>query len=320
MKAFSFIVSAFVFLVVGTSYAQTIPQTEINNGIIQAKIYLPDSKDGYYRGSRFDWSGVIPELKFKGHSYFGQWFEKYSPTLHDAIMGPVEAFAPLNYDSAKAGNSFVKIGVGILKKPDELPYSFSGRYEILNYGEWKVQESADQVEFIHKLNDGEYSYEYRKIVQLLDGEPKMVLKHTLKNLGRKTIETEVYNHNFFVIDNQSIGPDFEVKFPFTVSTDDPINKELAIVSGNKIMFVNELKEKQYVFYNLKGFGNNDADYDIRIENQKTRAGVRITSDRPLSKLAFWSSNKTLSPEPYTHIKIEPGETFSWDINYEFYIL
>jgi hypothetical protein len=314
------IVFALVFLLVGTSYAQDVPQTEISNGIIHAKIYLPDSNNGYYRASRFDWSGVIPELSFRGHSYFGQWFEKYDPSIHDAIMGPVDAFAPLDFDSKKPGDSFVKIGVGILAKPNESPYSFSRSYTILDHGQWEIQKGDDRVEFIHKLNDKEYSYEYNKTVKLIEGEPKMVIKHTLKNLGRKTIETEVYNHNFFVIDDQPIGPNFQVKFPFTLSTDDPINKDLAIISGNNIAFVNELKEKQYVFYGLKGFGDSYKDYDIRIENHKTKAGVRITSDRPLSKLAFWSSNKTLSPEPYTHIKIDPGEIFHWDIIYEFYTL
>ncbi|MBK6817240.1 MAG: hypothetical protein IPG82_17720 [Saprospiraceae bacterium] len=70
------------------------PQTTITNKIINARLYLPNTETGYYRGSRFDWAGVIPSLEWNGHQYFGQWFETYEPTLHDAIMGPVEAFAP----------------------------------------------------------------------------------------------------------------------------------------------------------------------------------------------------------------------------------
>ena len=65
------------------------PQAEISNGIMKASLYLPDAKEGYYRGTRFDWSVVISSLEYKGHSYFGQWFVDYSPTKHDAIMGPV---------------------------------------------------------------------------------------------------------------------------------------------------------------------------------------------------------------------------------------
>ena len=56
---------------------KNIPQTEIKNELIHARLYLPDAKNGYYRGSRFDWAGVIPSLEYKGHQYFGQWFEKY---------------------------------------------------------------------------------------------------------------------------------------------------------------------------------------------------------------------------------------------------
>ncbi len=65
----------------------------------------------------------IPSLEFQGHTFFGQWFEKYDPKLHDAIMGPVEEFltngAGLGYAEAKPGENFVKIGVGAIRKPEE---------------------------------------------------------------------------------------------------------------------------------------------------------------------------------------------------------
>jgi len=35
------------------------PKALIANGLIHAVVLLPDAKNGYYRGSRFDWSGVI---------------------------------------------------------------------------------------------------------------------------------------------------------------------------------------------------------------------------------------------------------------------
>src|SRR5438105_1268097 len=68
------------------------PKAEITNGVVIAKFYLPDSEHGYYQGTRFDWSGVIYSLRTLDHEFFGQWFDKYDPKLHDAIMGPVEEF------------------------------------------------------------------------------------------------------------------------------------------------------------------------------------------------------------------------------------
>src|ERR1700704_1835076 len=68
------------------------PHAEISNKVIHAKLYLPDVENGYYRSSRFDWSGVIASLTYNGHSFFGKWFDRYDPTINDAITGPVEEF------------------------------------------------------------------------------------------------------------------------------------------------------------------------------------------------------------------------------------
>jgi hypothetical protein len=102
------------------------PSAEIENGVVKAKIHLPDSEKGYYRGTRFDWSGVIASLEHKGHSYFGVWFDKYDPKIHDAITGPVDEFlsgdggtSTLGYDEAAVGGTFMRVGVGLLKKPAE---------------------------------------------------------------------------------------------------------------------------------------------------------------------------------------------------------
>ncbi len=71
---------------------------------------------------------------------------------------------------------------------------------------------------------------------------------------------------------------------------------------------------------LHGYGNTPADYDIRLENHLTGAAVRIRANRPFSKLVYWGSVKTLCPEPYIHISVAPGGTFTWTIRYEFYTL
>src|SRR5215510_2171524 len=114
--------------------AADFPTSEITNGQIRALVYLPDAKNGYYRATRFDWSGVLYSLQYKGHEYYdGPWFQKIDPTVHDfvyrgpdivaspctAIVGPVDEFAPLGWEQARLGGTFVKIGVGALRKPDE---------------------------------------------------------------------------------------------------------------------------------------------------------------------------------------------------------
>ena len=79
-----------LILLAAVASAADAPQAAISNGTLDAKLYLPDSASGYYRGTRFDWSGVIHSLRYRGHEYFGTWFERYDPKTHDAITGPVE--------------------------------------------------------------------------------------------------------------------------------------------------------------------------------------------------------------------------------------
>jgi hypothetical protein len=318
MRSFYYLLSGLTLI---TMPLMKFPQTEISNGLIRAKIYLPDSQKGYYQGTRFDWSGNMPSLEFNGHSYFGQWFKKYSPEIHDVIMGPVEEFTPLDYPETKAGESFLKIGVGVLSKPDDKPYTFSRLYKIVNGGKWKVKKKSDQVQFIHELNDKNYSYQYQKTVQLVKDKPELVLLHTLKNTGNRTIETSVYDHNFFVIDKQPIGPGIEISMPFDLTGEGSGIGELAKLEGNRIIFNRILKNGETVFCSaLHGFGTSAKDYDIRIENHNTGAGVRITCDQPLLKLVFWSCSTTACPEPYIKVKVDPGQEFSWKISYEFYTL
>ena len=298
-----------------------IPEAEITNGIIKVKIYLPDAENGYYRGSRFDWSGVIPDLEYKGHSYYGKWFHKYSPTNHDAIMGPVNDFAPLGYETAKVGESFVKIGIGVLVKPEEPRYSIVTPYKIINHGDWKINKKSYQIEFIQKIEDKDYSYEYKKLVNLPKGKSQLVLEHSLKNTGNKTIKTSVYNHNFLMIDEQPVDSNYVIKFPFELSGKMKGADTIAFIDNNQIKYKRQLLKKENAYFtDLYGFGDTARDYEIIVENRASKAGVNISGNRALSRLVFWSASTTVCPEPYININVEPGRTFKWKIVYNYYII
>jgi len=234
--------------------ATSASRVEINNGVLKAQLYLPDAQKGFYRGTRFDWSGVIGNLEYKGHRYYGPWFTKTDPTVNDfiykgtdivagpcsAITGPVEEFSTddkaLGYDEAKPGGTFIKIGVGVLRKPqDESTYNHFRLYEIVDPGTWKVRTTRDRIELTHDVADPSsgYGYRYQKTIQFTQGRPDMVMDHKLKNTGRRSIASSVYNHNFLVLDGQPPGPDFVLKMPFEIKMKGPPNNALAEVRGNQ---------------------------------------------------------------------------------------
>jgi hypothetical protein len=297
------------------------PRTDISNGLLRAAIYLPDTARGYYRSTRFDWAGVMPRLEYKGHNYFGQWFQKYDPTINDAIMGPVESFSPLGYEKAAVGGSFVMIGVGRLTRPDSSRYSPFRYYPIADAGTRKIRRSRHAVSFRHFLQGDRYSYVYTKKIELVRGKPEMLITHLLKNTGREVIETDVYDHNFFVPDDRPVGPGRVLKFPFALTAEGSRGLgELAAIEGDSIRILRAFGPRESVYAILYGYDSSAADYDIRLEDRSTGAGVRISADRPLSRLVCWGSSRVFCPEPYIHITIPPGSSFAWILRYEFYTL
>jgi hypothetical protein len=317
-----------VCLALSQAPVSEFPQAEISNAQIRAKVYLPDAQSGYYRGTRFDWSGAIFSLEWKpfdssqggGHTYFGQWFERHDPKIHDAITGPVDEFltndSGLGYQEAQAGQTFVRIGVGAVRKPEEAAYRRFATYDIVDSGKWTVNKGSDRIEFVHELgHTNGYAYVYRKTLRLI--KDTLVLEHVLRNVGKKTITTSVYNHDFFMLDSQPTGPDFVVRFPFEPRALAPL-KGLAETRGKEIVVLQELQPRQTMFSELQGFGTSAKDHDFRVENRKTGAGVRQIGDRPISKLLFWSARTTVCPEAYIDLNIEPGKASSWRITYEFY--
>ncbi len=315
-----FIIFVPVLIAIGAASYIQFPQAEISNGIIQIRFYLPDPDKGYYRGTRFDWSGVTPKIEYKGHTYCGQWFESYNPTTHDAIMGPVEAFSPLGYENLSGSRTFVVIGVGVLLKKENQAYSPFLYHSILNPGVWKSDVKKDRIEFSQKLTDTGYSYDYKKTCLLEKDKPELVLIHYLKNTGNKSIETDVYNHNLFLIDQEKTGAQFEVNFPFDLIkiNESPGFNEFAEIQGKNIRIKHPFLNTEHIYTELEGFNTSSQDYQIAIENHKTGAAVKIFADKPLSKLAFWACSTTLTPEPYIHLKINPGDSVSWRIRYQFY--
>jgi len=295
------------------------PQAEISNGMITAKLYLPDTDNGFYRGCRFDWSGVIFELKYGGHDFFGPWNPIRDPKNHDSISGPVEEFAQIGYEEAPVGGEFLRIGIGGLRKPEEEEFVRRGFYEFSNPGIWTVRSAKDHLVFIHELHDvAGYSYMYEKTVRLLKDKPEMVLTHTLNNTGLKTIKTNVFDHNYFTIDNQTTGPDFVVKFAFPLESSAEDHPAVRF-NGQQLEYIRELEPGETTSLGeIKGHNNSLGDYYFRIENKKTGAGVKITGNRPVSRINYWSRSNALSPEPFIDIDIKPGESFTWDITYTFY--
>jgi len=319
----------FIFLLLTAASVlpgQEYPRADISNGVIQAVIYLPDAEKGFYRATRFDWSGVIYSLKYKGHEYFGPQLARHDPLVSNSITGPVEAFETtglgLGYDQAKPGSPFIRIGVGLVERPtDPSPRStYASTFKILDHGKWTIKKGANWVEFKQELPDKiGYGYIYTKRITLTKCKPEMTISHSMKNTGAKLIDISQYNHNYTTIDRQPAGPGFVYRFPYPPRATQNLRGFLE-VRGHEIHFLKGFQGSESAGTDIEGYGPTAKDHEFSIENQNTGAGMKVTADRPLSRLYIYSRSTTVCAEPFIHLRIEPGQTDKWERRYQFYTL
>jgi hypothetical protein len=317
--------------VIPASVLDNLPHKDISNGIVSAKVYLPG--DGaFYRGTRFDRTGVVAHATYKGTDYGQYWFSSYSPYVHDfawhggqvtvspasGAAGPSEEFTAIGYDEAGIGGRFLKIGVGILKR-DTDAYDFVHTYPVLNEGTRTSSATKTSVHMTHDLSDKEtgFGYSYVKTVRLVPGKPQMQIEHILKNTGKKDIVTAVYCHNFLSLStgNENVA----LTAPFTlVNAGKPLAADAAVIDGKTLRYLRPIKEGESVTTPFTGFGNSPSDYDFKVVNTATGFGQRIRADQPLSRINFWSIRTTFSWEPYIAISLKPGETKRWTYTYDYF--
>jgi hypothetical protein len=301
---------------------------DISNGLITTRVAPPDLTRGFYRGTRFDQAGVVTSLIFKGRDFYGPWFDRVAPEVLDyaydaqgrvvggpdsATSGPVEEFAPLDFE-AKSG-TFVKIGVGVLRQPDAQPYDHYRHYKIEDAGKRATKITRDCVTFTQTLSSNGIAYVYEKTLRLVPGKPQLVIEHRLKNTGSKPITTTVYDHNFLRLkpSNASV----RVTFPFPITAASPPPADLVRIDGGTLTYLRPMKNKERISFLITGFGDDAKDYDFRVQDTASGAGIHVRGDRPLTRLNIFSIDKVQSVEPYIAITLERGEEIRWRYTYSF---
>ncbi len=102
--------------------------------------------------------------------------------------------------------------------------------------------------------------------------------------GRR-IATSVYNHNFFTLDRQPTGPDIVVQIPVRAARGAAVERPRRDPRQRR-RFLKDFAKGQTVFTEVEGFGATAKDYDFRIENRKTGAGVHDHRRSAAAKVLF----------------------------------
>ena len=269
----------------------------------------------YYRGTRFDHSGVFRAIYKDGRNYADEWFPVYDPLKHDAVCGPSEEFGEIGFDEAAPGGRFLKPGIGWLRRPDGEAYDRFRLYELLDEGVRTTEVREDSVVFGQRLD----RYNYLKTIRL-SGNDSFEIIHFLENLGDTPLRCTHYNHNFFTLSNDSVGPSREIDFPFRPDGHWGSEYDNVRLTENGIRFTGAVPpEGPSVFMgDLHAARGMVEPIDFTLRDLGSGLGVRVSCPLPFTHIVFWSNDRVACIEPYILLDIAPGQSAEWTLTYRLF--
>ncbi len=296
----------------------------LSNGDLSLRVYLPDKENGFYRSTRFDHSGLISHLEFSGNTYFQAWQdEEHNPYGGDHVLGIAGEFgrgddnmpAPLGYDNAKVGESYLKIGVGELIRTDAEPYCFYNTHPIRNVLPWDVRIGENEIRFIQSSYEVQgYAYRYERTLRLTDDPIGFICEQHLENTGQNPIHQMYYAHNFININNDPVGLGHQLTFPFIWTAEDALGP-LVTPTKNTLEFSKNVQK--VIFSRLHGFSQQVSDHEFTFSHEKSHTSLRISGNTPMSRLYLFIKKGCICPEPFVDITLAPGESHSWLTTHSF---
>jgi hypothetical protein len=287
------------------------PRVELGNGPVQATVALPDPVKGFYRGVRFDRSGMITSLSCNGHSYLGIHApEVRNPVAHDHCAGiSEEFFEPIGFDEAEPGQPFLKLGVGLLEKPFAKTYFFADSYWPIELFDWEWEVGKDRIDLVQRGALNDWAYEYGKQIILPEGKNRLEVRYVLKNTGKKRLLTSQYAHNFIRIDDTPVDNNYTVTFGGPVKHVRPLDGKAVFTDGKTFTLGN-----QTFFTPISGLNSREAGtVDVRL---KDKAGITVSGDFTPFRYWLFANSRVVCPEPFIRIDLAPGEELAWTRTYD----
>jgi len=307
------------FPIISLSQQKTEQMTNyiLQNENLKIRIDLPENN---YKSSRFDWTGKISEVYYKG--ILVTTTEKINGTNEfiygKGLYNEFGIETPIGFDEIEEGAYFHKIGIGLLMKAGK-KYEFFKDYKI-KPAHFKITKEMNKlvIECISEEVNG-YAYFLKKEIEL--SKNNIIIKYHLTNTGEKTIKTDEYTHNFLAIDNKLMGKDYILTFSQPVRQDQfwaNVNPENKVEIGKQDFSFKDTPEEQFFFANVLGKVETKVFY--MLINTKSHIGVSEKTDFIPSKVNLWGWKHVISPELFFEINLKKNETVEWSRTYRVFEL
>ena len=270
---------------------------------------------------RFDLNGFVTQVTLDGtHTFCVP--ESYLVGYGTQGIGICNEFThptPIGYDEARIGETFPKLGIGLLKRQDEGGFSVFAPQEVAAIFPVTLTSSADQARYVvEPLDCRGYAVREEKILRV--HENQLTIHYQLENVGSRPVLLHEYVHNFIGIDHQPIGPDYVLSLPYPIRLNANTHfkePDLVKIEGNMVGFTRTPKPALDFYCQPQGAVKTEqAQWELR--NLASGAGMREFVDFAPHYVAVWGMEHVISAEIFVEVNLQPGEKQAWSRCFEFF--
>jgi hypothetical protein len=264
----------------------------------------PAAENNEHIGLRFDRSAAITNVTCHGKQLINSW------GMPDEF-GQI-GIGVLGFNDAKVGEPFIKPGVGVLEMIDAGSYKSGTNYPVKAWITTTVTQSLNQVTVAQNapVIRG-YAYQLVKHYTIDPTIGSIHIQYQLTNTGQKSWRIEHYNHNFFTLDNQPLGPDWIIHVDHPIPS---IPQHWLIMQGNQLQIL--MIPQSYGFLQVNE-PLTAKQANLRIKHRQQKMTIDMQGDYPAYRMAWFFSPISLCPERFHLIECQPEESQTWSLNYQF---
>ena len=291
------------------------PTMKLENDTIRLDIEEPGVG---YVGSRFDWTGKITQITFRGRHTFCTEETTDPADLHGGGRGLFNEFGidePIGYEECPVGDVFLKPGVGLLTRLSEEPYDFFASYPVTpGVPRWRVEDRSVSFESSCRTPRGHAIALHKDIV--LD-DSGFSIDYALTNLGATTLRTNEYVHNFLAVNREPLGPDYRLTCSFPLSAGsfpESVNPGNVASFRRDCALWSQAPTSQFFFGGLHPGA--DEPLRWRLEHTRQQLAIQESVGFAVQRFNLWGAGHVVSPELFKAIEIPAGRTGRWSRSYQ----
>lgn len=283
-------------------------------------VEIAEPKDLVLQTTRFDHAGYITEVILDKEIRFCATEPHNMKAPSSGGRGLCSEFRFDVSQEAKEGEFFPKIGVGLIRKPDQKSYIYHRRYQEYQPFEIRFMQKDNEITFVTEpmLCMG-YAVQVKRKVTAM--ENCLIMETQLTNVGEKSISFREYCHNFISLDGMALGPDYVLELPDAVDLGtDILTGKNGLTNYRGIgggLAVNQYSAGPSILHLDRTQIKEQEVFHWRLSYKNTGISVSETSFFMPARVSIWSYDHMLCPEVFYENSVLKGETCIWVRQWQF---